>query len=213
MISTNESYAPQVAVCIPNYNYGSFIGRCIESVLNQTYKSFQIIISDNASTDESDRMIKKYAGDKRIHYIRQSKPISMVDNWRACIRAGSAPYAILLSSDDYLKSTMIERCMSALIMDKEIALCHTAVECVNDNGKVITTTGAFTPSYVKEGCSLIKQFILGKRMCNSSVVFKRSCFDEIGGWSDDYKICVDLDLWFRMLIRWKVAYIGGSTKY
>jgi glycosyltransferase involved in cell wall biosynthesis len=198
---------PIVAVCIPSYNYGHFIGRCIESILQQTYPHIELIISDDCSSDDSDSVIKKFK-DERIKYIRQPKNLGMVPNWRACLAMTNAPYAMLLGADDYLKPRMIEKCVAVLESQAEIAFCHTAAEFVNVKGKVVSVTGAFTPSYVCEGKSLVADFLQGKRVCNSASIFRRSYFDSIDGWSDKYKNCMDLDLWFRMLLQWKVGYVG-----
>jgi glycosyltransferase involved in cell wall biosynthesis len=198
---------PIVAVCIPSYNYGRFLERCIESVLQQTYAHIEVIISDDCSSDGSDLVIKKFK-DERITYIRQSQNLGMVPNWRACLAMTNAPYAMLLGADDYLKPRMIEKCISILESEPKVAFCHTAAEFVNVEGKIVSVTGAFTPSYVCEGASIVSAFLQGKRVCNSASIFRRSYFDSIGGWSDKYKNCMDLDLWFRMLLQWKVGYVG-----
>ena len=57
------------SICIPNYNYGSYIGETIKSVLNQTYENYEIIVVDNASTDDSLSVIKSFK-DSRIKFLR-----------------------------------------------------------------------------------------------------------------------------------------------
>ncbi len=198
---------PLVAICIPSYNYDELIGKCIESVLQQTYHSLEIIISDDCSSDNSDLVIRQFK-DERIHYIRQPKNLGMVPNWRACLAMSSAPYTLLIGADDYLKPRMIEKCVSVLESDPDIAFCHTAAEFFDSEGKIVGVTGAFTPSYVKDGEALIGSFLCGKRVCNSASVFRRSYFDLISGWSEKYRNCMDQDLWFRLLLRWKVGYVG-----
>jgi glycosyltransferase involved in cell wall biosynthesis len=196
-----------VSICIPNYNYSRFIARCIESVLEQTYSNLEIIISDNCSTDDSDLVIQKFK-DKRIRYFRQSQNIEMMGNFDFCISQSQGTYILVLSSDDYIKPNIVEKCVSVLRSDSEIAFCHTAVETFNDKGRIVGVTGAFTRSYIRSGKSIISEYLQGKRACLSATVFRRDCFERIGGWSKKYRYLGDIDIWFRMLLHWKVGYVG-----
>lgn len=198
---------PRVSVLVPSYNYEAQLRRCIDSVLAQRHPSFELVISDDASSDGSDAIIRSYR-DPRIVYERQSQNLGMVPNWRRCVSLSHGEYLLLLGADDYLEPGMLARCTAVLDSDPEIAFCHTAVEFFEDSGKVVSTTGAFTRSYVAAGSERIEAFLKGKRVVNSSSVFRRSAFEAVGGWSDAYRNCMDLDLWFRMLLRFKVGYIG-----
>lgn len=199
--------SPKVSVCVPSYNYARLIGRCIRSVLDQSYGDLELVVSDDASSDDSDAVIRSFC-DERLVYVRQPARLGMTPNWRACLSLARGQYVLLLGADDFLKSTMIEQCVAALDLHDRAAFCHTAVEYVSDSGGRLGTSGAFTRSYILDGTELIEPFLQGHRVCNSASVFRRSCFDAVGGWSDDYKNCMDLDLWFRLMLRWKVAYIG-----
>lgn len=198
---------PKISVLVPSYNYAGGIGRCIESVLAQTHPSFELVISDDASTDASDQVIRSYR-DSRIRYERQGKNLGMVPNWRKCVELSRGEYLLLLGQDDYLLPDMLRRTAAALDADAEVAMCHTATEFFTDEGRVIATTGAFQRSYVRQGVDLLESFVSGRRMVSSSSLFRRSCWEELGGWSSDFKNCMDIDLWFRMLPRWRIAYVG-----
>jgi hypothetical protein len=103
---------------------------------------------------------------------------------------------------------MLERCAAVLDSDAQIAFCHTAAEFFDASGRIVATTGAFKRSYVRDGQELIQAYLEGRRVVNSASLFRRSSFDAIGGWSNEYKNCMDLDLWFRLMLRFKVAYQG-----
>lgn len=198
---------PRVSVLVPSYNYASQLRRCIDSVLAQRYDSFELVISDDASTDESDAIIRSYR-DPRLVYERQPRNLGMVPNWRRCLELATGEYLLLLGADDCLKPHMLARCAQVLERDPQIAFCHTAAEFFDGAGKIVSTTGAFKRSYVVAGTELVEGYLKGRRVVNSASVFRRSCFEAVGGWSDDYSNCMDLDLWFRMLLRYKVGYVG-----
>lgn len=197
----------RVSVLVPSYNYGSQLRRCIDSVLAQRYPHFELVISDDASSDDSDAIVRSYA-DRRIVYERQPHNLGMVPNWRRCVELASGEYLLLLGADDYLKPNMLARCAEVLDRDPDIAFCHTAAEFFDEHGKIVSTTGAFRRSYVAAGTQLVEGYLKGRRVVNSASVFRRSCFEAVGGWSDAYKNCMDLDLWYRMLLRFKVGYVG-----
>lgn len=198
---------PRVSVLVPSYNYAPLLRRCIDSVLAQRDVAFELVLSDDASTDDSDAIIRSYR-DTRIVYERQPHNLGMVPNWRRCAALASGEYLLLLGADDYLKSGMLARCVQVLDSDAQIAFCHTAAEFFVDPGRVVSTTGAFRRSYVARGRDRVEAFLRGKRVVNSASVFRRSVFDALGGWSNQYRNCMDADLWFRMLLGWKVGYIG-----
>jgi len=197
----------QVSVLVPSYNYADKIADCIRSVLAQDHPSFELVISDDASTDESDAVIRSFR-DPRIVYERQPRNLGMVPNWLRCVELSRGEYLLLLGADDYLKPTMLSRTSRVLDSAKDIAFCHTGAEFFTEIGRVVGVTGAFRRSYVSSGIDVLPKFVRGQRVVNSASLFRRAHFEELGGWSSDYKNCMDQDLWFRMLLRWRVGYIG-----
>jgi glycosyltransferase involved in cell wall biosynthesis len=89
------------SVCIPNYNYENYIGKTIQSVLDQCYKNFEIIIADNASTDNSIKVVRSYKDD-RIIIIENNYNIGFAPNLDKATENASGDYLILLSSDDLM---------------------------------------------------------------------------------------------------------------
>ena len=90
------------SICIPNYNYGSYIGETIKSVLNQTYENYEIIVVDNASTDDSLSVIKSFK-DSRIKFFENNYNIGFSPNLDRATEKAEGDYIILLSSDDIMK--------------------------------------------------------------------------------------------------------------
>lgn len=98
---------PLFSICIPNYNYGLYIGETIKSVLNQTYPHFEIIVSDNASTDTSAEVVRSFK-DERIRLIRNRYNIGFAPNLQKVTSFAKNDYLNLLSSDDQMKPTALE---------------------------------------------------------------------------------------------------------
>ena len=98
---------PTFSICIPNYNYAQYIGETIQSVLGQTYQNFEIIISDNASTDNSVEAIRSFK-DNRIHLIRNRYNIGFTPNLQQATRDAKNDFMLLLSSDDRMLPDALE---------------------------------------------------------------------------------------------------------
>jgi glycosyltransferase involved in cell wall biosynthesis len=94
---------PFFSVCIPNYNYERFIAKTLQSVLEQTFFDFEVIVVDNASTDNSWEVIKEYAArDKRIRIFRNQYNIGFAPNLQKATAKALGQYLVLLSSDDLM---------------------------------------------------------------------------------------------------------------
>src|SRR3989338_5944877 len=92
---------PKVTIAIPTYNRAKLLSQAIESVLVQTYKDFELLISDNASTDETNNVVTSFK-DPRIRYHRNRKNIGMMSNWNKCVELAQGKYLMILGDDDKL---------------------------------------------------------------------------------------------------------------
>ena len=90
------------SVCIPNYNYEAYLGRTIESILNQSYQDFEILVADNASTDRSVDVIKSF-GDPRIRLQVNACNVGFAGNLDRVARMATGDAMIMLSSDDMMR--------------------------------------------------------------------------------------------------------------
>src|SRR6476660_8884800 len=97
----------KVSVCIPVYNGDRFIEAAIESVLDQTFKDFEIIIVDNQSTDNTVSLIKKYT-DPRIKFFQNDSNIGLIPNWNMAMSKASGEYIKILPADDLIYPQCLE---------------------------------------------------------------------------------------------------------
>jgi glycosyltransferase involved in cell wall biosynthesis len=130
---------PAFSICIPNYNYARYIGETIQSVLDQTYPDFEIVIVDNASTDNSVEVIRSFHSD-RIHLFCNEYNVGFAPNLDRAAQRAQNPYLIMLSSDDLMRPTALEE--YATIIEKlgpqaEHALVASAIEVIDGQGNFI----------------------------------------------------------------------------
>tara|TARA_B100000686_G_scaffold285239_1_gene309296 strand:- start:3537 stop:4610 length:1074 start_codon:yes stop_codon:yes gene_type:complete len=142
---------PNFSICIPNYNYGNYIGDTIESVLNQTYQHFEIIIVDNASTDDSVDIIKSFK-DNRIKLFLNEYNIGFAPNLQRATGYAQNDFINLLSSDDQMNPTALEFYTEAIrqLWDyKEKLYIVSDIEEFGDNGKTTRLTTKSPNSFAR----------------------------------------------------------------
>ncbi len=131
------------SICIPNYNYGKYIGRTIQSVLDQDFGDFEIIVSDNCSTDNSWEVITSIA-DPRIRPFRNRCNVGFAGNLDRVARCAIGDYLLMLSSDDLMRkgATVAYQQLGSLIgaNSAESVLCST-VDTIDADGRMLGTMG------------------------------------------------------------------------
>ncbi len=134
----HNSATPCVTIGMPVYNGGKFIDAAIQSILAQTHQNFTLVIADNASTDETQTICRRYARlDKRIHYIRNETNIGASLNCNKLFKLCSTEYFKLCAHDDILLPTYLESCVSVLEKDPSVALCHSRTKYIDFSGRDI----------------------------------------------------------------------------
>jgi len=129
------------SICIPNYNYAKYIGETIESVLNQTYQEFSIIIVDNASTDNSWNVIQSYAiKDTRVKAFRNNYNVGFAPNLDRAAQKAPDDFIIMLSADDTMKPNALAEYATILSnnsIDTSNLLLSSATDIIDGDGKII----------------------------------------------------------------------------
>ncbi len=90
------------SVLLPTRNGGRFLRDCIKSVLSLCRSDVEMVVADNASTDETGAILAEFRSDSRLKYVRSEMPLSVTDNWNAALAASSGDYVLMMGDDDYL---------------------------------------------------------------------------------------------------------------
>jgi glycosyltransferase involved in cell wall biosynthesis len=117
---------PRVSIGLPVYNGERFLGEAIESILAQTYRDFELIISDNASTDRTEEISRGYAAqDTRIRYVRNKMNLGVALNFNQAFHLSSSEFFKWAAHDDLHEPDFLFRCVLALDRDPSVALAYT----------------------------------------------------------------------------------------
>ena len=127
---------PLVTVYITNHNYGKYINKAIQSVLNQSLKNFELIIIDDGSKDNSKKIIEKYNENKKITSIFQKNKGLIVSN-NLALRLAKGKYILRLDADDWLDPHALEIMSNILERNPKIGLVFPDYHEVDRGGKIL----------------------------------------------------------------------------
>jgi len=200
----------KISVCIPSYNYKRYLSQAIESVLNQTYQNFELIIVDDASTDGSGELIKEYAEkNAKIKYIRNKRNIGMVKNWNKSISLAKGKYISILHADDVYSPSILEIESRILENNLEVGMVFSANYEIDTNGVIIYFNKPFYKNAIFEGEDFVEKIIKrGNFVRFPAVMIRKRCLSEIGLFDESLNLTVDIEMWMRMGSYYKIAYIN-----
>jgi len=129
---------PRVSIGLPVYNGQNYLQEAIESILSQTFEDFELIISDNASTDRTQEICREYAAkEPRIRYYRNKQNLGAAFNFNHVFKLSTGEYFKWAAHDDMCASELLSKCVRILDYDPSIVLCHSKVKIIDENGNFL----------------------------------------------------------------------------
>lgn len=137
---------PRLAFGIPVYNGEAFLDELLNGLRNQTFSDFEIVISDNASTDRTESICREHAAaDERIKYFRSDVNLGANRNFDRVFKLSRAPYFTWAAADDRHDRTFAEKCVGLLDANPDVALAHSGVRYINGQGQTIDSADDQNP--------------------------------------------------------------------
>ena len=131
------SAQPRLSVGLPVYNGQKYLAEAIDSLLSQSFEDFELIISDNASTDDTADICKRYAEqDSRVRYIRQPQNIGLSPNHNFVVDEARGEFFKWAACDDLYGRDLLLRCVEALDANPRVVLAHSWTAAIDGTGKV-----------------------------------------------------------------------------
>ena len=201
---------PSVSICIPTYNSAKFLRECLDSIVNQTYPNKEIIISDNASTDETEKIVKEFVKKYKVKYYRNKKNIGAEANFTRCIELAIGEFIAIFHSDDFYKPDMIQKEVQAFQDNPLVGAVFTLSDCVNNFDKIIGEDKIPAELRTKRIYHFPEIFISilenGNFLVCPSVMVKGKIYKELVPFNQKrFKTSADLDMWLRILEKYPIA--------
>lgn len=190
---------PVVSVLLPVYQMERYVGQAIESVQSQTFRQWELVISDNASSDRTIEVIERFR-DERIRLFRQQENMGMARNWAFVCDQGRAPLACILAADDLFEPDHLERKLNLLEGRQDALFAHGPIHVIDELGKVVRTTESEFGTVTGSRDFLEKNF-----HCNhvnpSAAVFRLARAKELNIRFDPrYDLMMDWHFWMMLAL-------------
>ena len=191
-----------VSVIIPSFNRSTVIARAIDSVLNQSYKNFELIIIDDGSTDSTDAVVESFIKNDKIKYFRQPNlGVSAARNLGASKASGD--WLAFLDSDDEWHSDKLLTQVNFLKVNESLKIAYTDEIWIRNGVKVNKKL-----IHQKFGGWIFDKCVHQCFIAPASVILSSNLFFEMGGFDRDFKVCEDYDLWLKISSLYEVGFIS-----
>ncbi len=212
----NTSFIPIVSIVIPTYNHAKFIGKALESVIDQTYKNWEAIVIDNNSTDNTDKVINQY-NDPRIKYLKINNDGVIAKSRNLGIKEAKGEWIAFLDSDDWWTKDKLEICLKNI--DINVDFIYHDLKIVYDKSRFNFKRKKYIGRQLKKPILhdlLISYITKGTAIGNSSVIIRKNILAKIRGISEnkDLVAAEDFNTWARIArITNKFKYMSGKLGY
>jgi len=181
----NDSRVPVVSIGIPTYNQPEFLRQAIQSVLNQTFQDFEVIVVDDCSTDNTPEVVRQF-DDPRIRYHRTDVNLRPPRSWNYCVRLAQGEYFSILPHDDLYEPTFLERMISVLGKNPNAGFSQCAYYVVDENCRVLEERYIALTGFVTNGEEALA--VQSKYLyCNpAAILFRKQLIIEKGLWDFHY---------------------------
>jgi glycosyltransferase involved in cell wall biosynthesis len=191
---------PKVSVCIPVRNGGDYLPLAVDSVLQQSFENYELIIVDNCSTDGTARWVEQKASTApKIRFYQNATNIGLVGNFNACLAYATGEYIKFVCADDLLLPQSLQRMTNALDADSSVTLVTGGRQLIDEKGARIATRRYAAGDVKQPGTEVINRCIFGKNYIGepSAVMLRKATAQR--GFREALAHLMDLEMWFYLL--------------
>ena len=192
---------PKISVLMSCYNHDKFVGEAIDSVLNQSFKDFELLIIDDNSTDKTFDIVNSFR-DPRIKSFRNEKNFGMVFNTNSLIKKSSGEYIAIINSDDSWLPEKLQKQLDFLENNENHGACFTLTNIIDENNKIIKNSIQESLKYLElDRFGFLNYFFFyNNPLCYPSALIRKKIFEKIALFNPAFIILLDIDMWIRLCL-------------
>lgn len=180
-----------ISILMANYNNAAFIAQAIDSVMGQTYYNWKLIVADDASTDNSDKIIRKYLTDNRIKYVCNENNIGYIKTLKKLIGLANTEIVAILDSDDVISKNAVSEVLKIYNQEKNCGFTFSNFYFCNENLEIIKP--GYGPDSKPLKPLMIDKRALAWRTFRRDLYFKAGGFDETIVYAEDWDLILKLE--------------------
>lgn len=218
--------SPRVSVIVPNFNHARFLKQRIDSILEQTYQDFDILLLDDASSDGSAALLQQYRSHPKVAgvVVNPHNTGSPYKQWNRGIRQTSGEFVWIAESDDYADPHFLERMLALMDTHPKVGIAFCRSYKVDAESTVFGTTADWTAplhptrwdhDYVNNGRDECARWLLRRCIIPnvSSALLRRSALERAGLACDEMRFCGDYFTYVRLLTNDDIGYLAAPLNY
>lgn len=200
------------SIIVPLYNKASYVKKAVDSILAQTFQEFELIVVDDGSTDDGPERIKLMKDDRLKIINQENSGISVARN--NGVKASKYDYIAFLDADDWWDSRYLEEMSKFMAEYSDAAMWGASYYKVKGGRNIPAKIGVergFEKDYINY-CEVYAK-TLWMPIRAGSVILKKNIFEEMNGFKPNLKLGEDFDLWIRIALKYKVAFLNKPLAY
>ncbi len=213
-----------VSVIVPNYNHSKYLRQRIDSIINQTFQDFELILLDDKSSDNSVEILQSYSTNEHVSAIIANEENSgnTFNQWERGLSVAKGRYIWIAESDDAADIHFLERTVAEAEKDETIVICQAGANLIDENSKPLNGSSwdhwrkqDLGKTTVYDGKSFCENYMVYTNVLYnaSGILFRRSVVTEIPNFVKQYRVCGDWVFWFHVAMQGKVAILHEKLNY
>jgi len=212
-MSATPERAPTVSIVVACYNYGRYVKQCVESILAQRFSDLELIVIDDASTDDSLAVLERF-DDPRLRILRHEQNRGHIASFNEGFAAARGRYINHIGADDYCHPDFLARTVAVLDARPDLMLVRSNAAVVDHAGNITNERADLNSVDDGVGGSDLPRLLYDDFYVAGSAVFRRECLDLIGGGFDPrYPLGEDWRFWLTINKRHRVRFLDEPLVY
>jgi len=209
MNKESNANKPKISVVMPTYNRALYIVEAIKSVQNQTLRDSELIVVDDGSTDDTEKIVRGIAAtDPRISFYKNERNLGIAKTRNRGVGLAKADYVAMLDSDDvWVSPDKLAKQLSFFEHNDRLGIVGTNASFMDESGKPIGKRTRF-PS---DDGDIRRTELYRNMLMQSSLVIRKSAIEKAGGYDPKFTVCDDHDLWLKIGIDWQFMILPSAN--
>lgn len=200
-----------VSICIPTYNYRSYLPDALESAMRQDHENIEIVVVDNCSDDGTPELVEEYRQrDDRIVFHRNPRNIGMTANFNRSMELARGKYVKFLCADDMLEKNCVSKMVDVLETRSDVTLVGCRRRVFDNDKRILAKVGYDERTLSRDGRQVIRECYFKGNLIGepTAVLFRKA--DIVTGFDENYYQALDMELWFRLLEKGSFVFLADT---
>ena len=204
---------PRLSVCLPTYNGEAYIAEAVQSVLQQSYRDFEIVAVDDGSSDRTLEILQACT-DPRLRLYQNSHQRGIPGNWNVAAGLARGEYICVFHQDDVMLADNLARKMALFETDPSLSLVHSRAEPIIESdapNRLNDWMEKAETDFVEEGEAYFRKLLLrGDCICAPTVVVRREQLAAAGGFNETLSYACDYEMWMKLCVEGRVGFLHDA---